>query len=124
MYRSSFLMPPTPLPCSGNGRVRYRPRHAERRYRWLSVFSSRMRCRILSSPPSCVKRARICSTGCFACVARAASSWSSSSSRSEEHTSELQSPIHLVCRLLLEKTKTKHKHQNKHTHKIITTLTS
>src|SRR6202521_2353636 len=25
--------------------------------------------------------------------------------RSEEHTSELQSPIHLVCRLLLEKTR-------------------
>src|SRR6266581_3559411 len=24
-------------------------------------------------------------------------------SRSEEHTSELQSPVHLVCRLLLEK---------------------
>src|SRR5207244_11183002 len=29
-------------------------------------------------------------------------------SRSEEHTSELQSPDHLVCRLLLEKKKTKH----------------
>src|SRR5438876_1602895 len=30
--------------------------------------------------------------------------------RSEEHTSELQSPVHLVCRLLLEKKKqTKHK---------------
>src|SRR5438876_10856181 len=29
--------------------------------------------------------------------------------RSEEHTSELQSPVHLVCRLLLEKKK-KHKH--------------
>src|SRR5258708_19938857 len=29
--------------------------------------------------------------------------------RSEEHTSELQSPDHLVCRLLLEK-------KNKHTH--------
>src|SRR5258708_17072543 len=28
-------------------------------------------------------------------------------SRSEEHTSELQSPDHLVCRLLLEKKKTK-----------------
>src|SRR5258708_25695947 len=28
--------------------------------------------------------------------------------RSEEHTSELQSPDHLVCRLLLEKKKTKH----------------
>src|SRR5258708_26739988 len=27
-------------------------------------------------------------------------------SRSEEHTSELQSPDHLVCRLLLEKKKT------------------
>src|SRR4051794_41299254 len=31
---------------------------------------------------------------------RAFSSW-----RSEEHTSELQSPVHLVCRLLLEKKK-------------------
>src|SRR5258708_25536608 len=28
--------------------------------------------------------------------------------RSEEHTSELQSPDHLVCRLLLEKKKKKH----------------
>src|SRR5438876_2607335 len=28
--------------------------------------------------------------------------------RSEEHTSELQSPVHLVCRLLLEKKKNKH----------------
>src|SRR5207244_11677340 len=31
-------------------------------------------------------------------------------SRSEEHTSELQSPDHLVCRLLLEKKKIHHKH--------------
>src|SRR5437764_4803577 len=29
--------------------------------------------------------------------------------RSEEHTSELQSPMYLVCRLLLEKKKTKDK---------------
>src|SRR5690348_17784644 len=29
--------------------------------------------------------------------------------RSEEHTSELQSPVHLVCRLLLEKKKKIHK---------------
>src|SRR5690348_18043375 len=28
-----------------------------------------------------------------------------STTRSEEHTSELQSPVHLVCRLLLEKKK-------------------
>src|SRR5438876_9091431 len=29
--------------------------------------------------------------------------------RSEEHTSELQSPVHLVCRLLLEKKKKIHR---------------
>src|SRR5947208_13236911 len=33
-------------------------------------------------------------------------------SRSEEHTSELQSPDHLVCRLLLEKKKTKSTNRN------------
>src|SRR5258708_31938926 len=32
-----------------------------------------------------------------------------SSGRSEEHTSELQSPDHLVCRLLLEKKKREHR---------------
>src|SRR5258708_26025612 len=35
--------------------------------------------------------------------------------RSEEHTSELQSPDHLVCRLLLEKKKKK-KSRNTHAH--------
>src|SRR5207244_12845651 len=34
------------------------------------------------------------------------------SARSEEHTSELQSPDHLVCRLLLEKKKKKQKTKN------------
>src|SRR5438552_3035713 len=32
--------------------------------------------------------------------------------RSEEHTSELQSPDHLVCRLLLEKKKKNEKHKH------------
>src|SRR5258708_38217661 len=32
--------------------------------------------------------------------------------RSEEHTSELQSPDHLVCRLLLEKKKKQYTHQH------------
>src|SRR5258708_29220908 len=32
--------------------------------------------------------------------------------RSEEHTSELQSPDHLVCRLLLEKKKKKYRNNN------------
>src|SRR5690348_18128350 len=42
---------------------------------------------------------RPCQVGwrtCCACYGR----------RSEEHTSELQSPVHLVCRLLLEKKNT------------------
>src|SRR5689334_23774415 len=46
-------------------------------------------------------------------------SWTTTNSRSEEHTSELQSQFHLVCRLLLEKKKKKenteqrkNKHQN------------
>src|SRR6266581_3688817 len=46
-----------------------------------------------SSPPTC------------SCVRCAAVKIWSSCSRSEEHTSELQSPVHLVCRLLLEKKK-------------------
>src|SRR5438876_5845143 len=32
--------------------------------------------------------------------------------RSEEHTSELQSPVHLVCRLLLEKKKKINNHKS------------
>src|SRR5438552_14693103 len=38
---------------------------------------------------------------------RRATRWTSRCCRSEEHTSELQSPDHLVCRLLLEKKKKK-----------------
>src|SRR5947208_13471573 len=34
--------------------------------------------------------------------------------RSEEHTSELQSPDHLVCRLLLEKKKKAREHNKAH----------
>src|SRR3989454_4014287 len=37
--------------------------------------------------------------------------------RSEEHTSELQSPCNLVCRLLLEKKKKKKVHSNVSTNK-------
>src|SRR2546429_6841343 len=45
-------------------------------------------------------------------VSQSQCGWSSSQtsyrSRSEEHTSELQSRLHLVCRLLLEKKKNYH----------------
>src|SRR5258708_16774162 len=51
---------------------------------------------------------------CFACSCIAIISWGPKipcgkpgKFRSEEHTSELQSPDHLVCRLLLEKKKKK-----------------
>src|SRR5690554_7696285 len=39
--------------------------------------------------------------------------------RSEEHTSELQSRPHLVCRLLLEKKKYNRLHENLHPHRHI-----
>src|SRR5258708_18636564 len=42
-------------------------------------------------------------------------SWRLEHLRSEEHTSELQSPDHLVCRLLLEKKKNYVKKSAKHT---------
>src|SRR5437867_9996345 len=54
----------------------------------------------------------------FVCTAKPSRTWATSrtyttapltyfTGRSEEHTSELQSPYDLVCRLLLEKKKTK-----------------
>src|SRR5689334_24126759 len=45
------------------------------------------------------------STSTLECFVRTTASTKLSSERSEEHTSELQSQIHLVCRLLLEKKK-------------------
>src|SRR5689334_23504381 len=42
--------------------------------------------------------------------------------RSEEHTSELQSQFHLVCRLLLEKKKKKNKEQKNYMKKDITRI--
>src|SRR5690348_17522808 len=42
--------------------------------------------------------------GCFiTCPTSSPPNWCIFVKRSEEHTSELQSPVHLVCRLLLEK---------------------
>src|SRR2546429_3610316 len=43
--------------------------------------------------------------GLMGCCSVAASSGPLGGGRSEEHTSELQSRLHLVCRLLLEKKK-------------------
>src|SRR5258708_15043603 len=46
------------------------------------------------------------------------------SSRSEEHTSELQSPDHLVCRLLLEKKKDNNRHDQLFVRLIAACITS
>src|SRR2546429_2203024 len=60
-------------------------------------------------------------TGCFIDTREPMSSGSAISikltqggERSEEHTSELQSRLHLVCRLLLEKKKTKREKISSH----------
>src|SRR5256885_12874769 len=42
--------------------------------------------------------------------------------RSEEHTSELQSPCNLVCRLLLEKKKNNYSAHHSHTNEITSVL--
>src|SRR5438552_12978285 len=67
-----------PISPRGSCRPSRRRRHSERR-----------------GPPGCRET---CSTS-----TRAACRLLRRSERSEEHTSELQSPDHLVCRLLLEK---------------------
>src|SRR5437899_9507111 len=63
-----------------------------------SPLSRSHRLTILSLPPLSTRRP----SGDTATV------WTSWGARSEEHTSELQSLRHLVCRLLLEKKKKKH----------------
>src|SRR5256885_9561394 len=53
-----------------------------------------------------VTRLSTSTAGAF-CSAKSSRNPLKSLNRSEEHTSELQSPCNLVCRLLLEKKKTK-----------------
>src|SRR5437879_10978230 len=60
--------------------------------------------------PPCVRSASSISSSASACCT------TSKTLRSEEHTSELQSPMYLVCRLLLEKKKKK-KNNNKYNKK-------
>src|SRR5687768_17807802 len=61
----------------------------------LHSFPTRRSSDLEIEPPALAPRYSMC----------AARRTSSTSSRSEEHTSELQSRLHLVCRLLLEKKK-------------------
>src|SRR5687768_17836168 len=61
---------------------------------YTTLFRSRRRRRVRRTRGRCCRR-----SSCGSTRARGAAA------RSEEHTSELQSRLHLVCRLLLEKKK-------------------
>src|SRR5690348_17499974 len=56
---------------------------------------------LFRSPSSRASSAR----GGYSAATKSTSMGACTLPRSEEHTSELQSPVHLVCRLLLEKKK-------------------
>src|SRR2546422_11663088 len=58
-----------------------------------------------SARPRCAR----CGWGRGGCARSSPTSPAGTGRRSEEHTSELQSRLHLVCRLLLEKKKIKNK---------------
>src|SRR2546426_6583156 len=61
---------------------------------------------LFRSPPTrSATSSRATASAPTATCANPSTSWSSPRQRSEEHTSELQSPCNLVCRLLLEKKK-------------------
>src|SRR5687768_18349758 len=66
---------------------------------YTTLFRSSSACRLPEEPSTARPRSCRRSTGRPA------------KTRSEEHTSELQSRLHLVCRLLLEKKKKKKKKQ-------------
>src|SRR5438552_9428277 len=65
---------------------------------YTTLFRSRIGCGPSGPPPPTFTTV---SVGVNACA----------HARSEEHTSELQSPDHLVCRLLLEKKKKHNQHE-------------
>src|SRR5690348_17379804 len=58
------------------------------------------------APALTAARLKACSRMVPQVVVEGSSRPRNASARSEEHTSELQSPVHLVCRLLLEKKNT------------------
>src|SRR5690348_18208342 len=56
-----------------------------------------------SGPALCPGRSETKTTSAWPLRSSGRPTAAASATRSEEHTSELQSPVHLVCRLLLEK---------------------
>src|SRR5438876_6437772 len=69
---------------------------------YTTLFRSARKARVCRGTQSARQKVERCAVGrgCRSKIAHV-----QPASRSEEHTSELQSPVHLVCRLLLEKKK-------------------
>src|SRR5690348_17550945 len=77
---------------------------------YTTLFRSRHACQVIERhvrPHVTMAPAPATSTSTPPARQAARAACSVGSCRSEEHTSELQSPVHLVCRLLLEKKKKK-----------------
>src|SRR5690348_17466865 len=74
---------------------------------YTTLFRSRNGCRPAArrTPDRTARPKARASCACDLPTRIGAQSRSDPTARSEEHTSELQSPVHLVCRLLLEKKK-------------------
>src|SRR2546429_4581412 len=70
---------------------------------YTTLFRSSSRCR-LTPPAKSISSSRFAGNGGFP-PAQTLHCCGIATERSEEHTSELQSRLHLVCRLLLEKKK-------------------
>src|SRR6266487_4112811 len=85
------LVPACPRPTCPGARCSRAPRSLQASFRRRDPRPPTRRASRSSLP--------IAASCCAACLTK----WRAR--RSEEHTSELQSPVHLVCRLLLEKKK-------------------
>src|SRR5690348_18213834 len=73
----------------------------------ISFAGWRVQCRLLDPKRTVAcdrpRALQVCAPLVLACDWNGSLMRRENSLRSEEHTSELQSPVHLVCRLLLEK---------------------
>src|SRR5205814_9898607 len=101
-YRSPRYLPPFPTRRSSD--LAHRACSWSELVRTCVMAKDRVRRSVrVTSCLSTWSAATISAAGCTRTSVR---SWARNCSRSEEHTSELQSLRHLVCRLLLEKKKT------------------
>src|SRR5438876_2900491 len=101
-------MPPSPA-LSSNSRAPFAQTrswdHRNAKIKWIDGNGHEVACAVVERPGAEIrgplKRHAVREIRKIRGVVRA----KDPTKRSEEHTSELQSPVHLVCRLLLEKKK-------------------